>query len=95
MSKGLIEPHLLTYLRNLALNRCNILVLWKHVIIIIIPKYGKPGDVGNSYLPISLFYLVVKVLVCLLHPEKLNSGTYTHVTPNNSLIPFQESNPMY
>ena len=40
-----------------------------HVIIIPIPKTGKPADLGTSFNHIFLFCPAVKVLVRLQHPE--------------------------
>ena len=66
---GPLGLHYLTYLYNLSVNHCNIPTIWKHAIIIPVPKPGKPADLGTSYHPISLLSLAVKVFDRLLQPE--------------------------
>jgi len=56
-------------LYNLSLNFCNIPAIWKHAIVVPIPKPKKQLDQGTSYRPISLLCPAVKVLERLLKPE--------------------------
>ena len=59
----------LTQLYNLSLNSCNIPAIWKHAIVVPIPKPNKLLDQGTSYRPISLLCPAIKVLERLLKPE--------------------------
>ena len=43
-----------THIYNLSVNHCNFTTIWKHAIIIHVPKPGKQLDHGTSYRPISL-----------------------------------------
>ena len=86
---GPVGLQYLTNLYNLSFNHCNILAIFKHAIIIPVPKPGKLPDLGTSYRPISILFSDAKVLERLMQP-KLNllrlSPNQHGFRPNNITI---------
>lgn len=72
---------LLTYIFNCIFRIAYFPVLWKHSIIILFPKPGKPAHDPSSYRPISLLPLLSKVF------EKIILKRLLPVVESNQLLP--------
>ena len=83
---GLLGLQYLTHIYNLSVNYFNIPAIWKHAIIVPVPKSGELPYLGTSYRPISLLRPVVKVLERLLQPDLPLSPNQNSFHANRSTI---------
>ena len=77
----------LTHLYSLSVNHCNIPEIWKHAIIIPVPKSGKLADLGSSYASFPSFSLLLRSwnVFCKLNSLLLSPNQHGF-RPNHSTI---------